>query len=189
MPGFFFPNKVTKFASSFHYYVHYAVLRQKTIFLVNNNNDFAIPFTTFGLEKLHIFLSLLRSLQCEYDKNILFISPLRGLRCKNEKGSCFSSVLPLLLQRHDEETKFLFSFTTLWSQEKEIWFLLHHYLDYDHEKNILVFDSTTTFTMQITPYIYLLRLYVTNLSRKSPSQKNMHNSENFLPQEFQCSLS
>ena len=110
MPGFFFPDKVTKFASSFHYYVHYAVLRQKTIFLVNNNNDFAIPFTTFGLEKLHIFVSLLRSLQCEYDKNILFISPLRGLRCKNEKGSCFCSVLPLLLQHHDEETKFLFSF-------------------------------------------------------------------------------
>ena len=82
-----------------------------------------------------------------------------------------------------------FYFHSLWSQEKEIWFLLHHYLDYDHEKNILVFDSTTTFTMQITPYIYLLHLYVTNLSRKSPSQKNMHNSENFLPQEFQCSLS
>ena len=134
------------------------MLRQKTIFLVNNNNDFSIPFTISGLEKLHIFLSLLRSLQCDYDKNILFISPLRGLRYKNEKEFCFSSVLALLLQRHDEGKKFLFSFTTLWSQEKEIWFLLHHYLDYDHEKNILVFDSTTTFSMQITPYIYQLDL-------------------------------
>lgn len=93
------------------------------------------------LIKLHIFLSLLRSLQCDYDKNILFISTIRGLRCKKEKSFCFPSVLLLLSQRHDQEKKFLFSFTTLttlWSQEKEIWFLLDHYLDCDHENLIRI---------------------------------------------------
>ena len=37
------------------------------------------------LEILHIFISLLGSLQRNYDKNIVFISPLRGLRCDTEK--------------------------------------------------------------------------------------------------------
>ena len=45
------------------------------------------------LEILHIFISLLGSLQRNYDKNIVFISPLRGLRCDTEKKFLFFILL------------------------------------------------------------------------------------------------
>ena len=45
------------------------------------------------LEILHIFISLLGSLQRNCDKNIVFISPLRGLRCDTEKKFPFCILL------------------------------------------------------------------------------------------------
>ena len=162
-----------------------------------------------NLEQLHFFISLLRLLQCEYDKKIVCISPLRGLRCNNEKNVSFSVWL-LLSLHHDQDRNIQFSFCCYVNygiikrkknnnsalsllhcdhrKKKHFFIALLPCLRGDHEKeNVLIFHLSKTFTRQISPYIYLLHSYVTNLSRKSPSRKNMQ-MQSFLSQEFQGSL-
>ena len=107
-------------------------------------------------------------------KNMVFISPLRGLRCNNDKR--FFSCATIFTTRWSRDKYFcLFCYYVYYSMikrkkvsffisslhllcyyghRKKNWFLLH--LDYVTimKKNILVFYFTTTFTMQISPYIY-----------------------------------
>ena len=87
------------------------------------------------------------------------------------------SVVLLFSQRDDQEINIFFyfgtTFTTAWSREKKFLFSFHHYICYAMVigekkdfyctltmvrswKNILVFYFTTTFTMQVSPYIYQL---------------------------------
>lgn len=109
----------TKCSLSFHYYVSYAVIKRKdVIFLVNNNNVIWTIFTQKDYEVLDIFISLLRSLQRDYDKKYCFRFTITWTR----------------LWEWENFFHFATAFTTAWSRENTFFILVVCLLRHDLEK-------------------------------------------------------
>ena len=109
----------------------------------------------------------------------------------------FLLILLLCLPQHDQKVKKSFSLFQHYVRcptvagKRILIFIVPlpiTWLSYNHEKIFLFFillrHSLRKYLLMSTYYTH----GVTNLSRKSPSQKNMHNWKNFFAQEFQCSL-
>ena len=115
------------------------------------------------------------------------------------------SVVLLFSQRDDQEINIFFyfgtTFTTAWSREKKFLFSFHHYICYAMVigekkdfyctltmvrswKNILVFYFTTTFTMQVSPYIYQLYSLRHWTVEKVFFPEKYHNLKNFFLRSF-----
>ena len=90
----------------------------------------SIKFNHIKLVQSHKTISLLRSLQCDYDKKNVFISPLCGLRCDNEK-KLFFFIFSLPSLRHDQEIFFvLLLLSLLHDQERKKFFSFSQYVHY-----------------------------------------------------------
>ena len=110
-------------------------------------------------------------------KNIVLISLLRGLRCNNEKKSCV--------------IRFATTFITPWSREKCFCFFSFCYYVYYGMIMKKIFLFFISLRLSLCKYLLISNYYthyVTDLSRKAPSQKNTDSLKNFLSQEFQWCL-
>ena len=105
---------ITKFSFSYHYYVHYAVIKTKAFSLLIIKLISPLRLLRQDLEKLKIFillLLLLRSLQRDSDKKNIILTftfllhprLLLPSPCHDQENSFFISLL--LLLRHDQKKK------------------------------------------------------------------------------------
>ena len=140
----------TKFSFSYHYYVHYAVIKRKTLFfLLILKLISPLRLLRQYLEKLHIFISLLllHSLQRDSDKKILFwFSPLLFfyyihvfyyLHHVMIKRIFFFSFL--LLLHHDQKKKITIWLLLPWPRVKTYFFHLVTTFKYAKVRRILIF--------------------------------------------------
>ena len=98
--------------------------------------------TPWSKEKDFFFILLLRLLQHDQQKKSLFLIHhyVRYTMVTGKRNLTFTALLPWLRHR---KKKFDFYYAATLTKLRSL-------------KNILVFHFTTTFTMQISPYIYLL---------------------------------
>ena len=167
---------ITKFSFSFHCYVHYAVIKTKKalFFLLIIVMILPLRLLRQDLEKLHIFISMLRSLQCDYDKKCSFYVTSTWLLWNSEKSFFFSFcyyfhyamikikrsffILLLRLSRHDQvrvflhfSTPFAVRYTMVTRKGNLIILYYYHYLDYAAIMKKIFLFFIFTFTTQI-PY-------------------------------------